>query len=111
MSIASLRVRTRPPAACSAVLSLAGAGAARASAAKIAFSMCIRASRLRPILIDRDDSIHRAPLGGADQMLVGDPDGVEHGLDVGAPMVEEAVEHREAGGDVILLPDEELEEV
>ena len=43
-------------------------------------------------------------------MFVGDLDRVEHGLDLAAPVMEETVEFREGGSDVVLLHHEELQQ-
>src|SRR4028119_1045594 len=61
--------------------------------------------------IDRDHPVDRAPFGGADKVLVGDPDRMKGGLDLAAPMIEEAVQLRELRRDVIFLPDEQLDEL
>src|SRR5690606_9289747 len=60
--------------------------------------------------VDRDDPVDRAPLGRADQVLVGDADRVQHRFDLAAPVGQEAVELGERGGDVVLLRDEGLQQ-
>lgn len=55
-------------------------------------------------------AFHGAEFGGFDEFAVGDADGVEFGVEFGAPEVEEFVEHGKLRGDVEQLPDELLQD-
>jgi len=63
-----------------------------------------------PLSVDRDHPVDRAPLGGADQVVVRDLDRVEHGLDLAAPEGKEAIQLGEARRDVVLLEHEGLQQ-
>ena len=41
-------------------------------------------------------------------MMMSHPNGMKRGFDLAPPMIEEIPEHRELGGDVVMLVDEEL---
>ena len=60
--------------------------------------------------IDRDHPVDGAPLRRADQVLVGDLDGMQHRLDLAAPVMEEAVELGKRGREIVLLHHERLQQ-
>src|SRR3954462_7044576 len=60
--------------------------------------------------VEPELAIDGAQVGGSEQGLVGDPHAIERTLEVGGPECQEFVELRKARGEVILLPDELLQE-
>src|SRR3546814_2507510 len=61
-------------------------------------------------LRDFDDTAHRAPLGGPDQRVVRDPHRMERGPHLAPPVSEEVEKHRKVGREIMMLPDEQLEQ-
>ena len=60
--------------------------------------------------MNAQDAIHNPPFRALDQVLVGDPHGVQPCLDLLVPITQEATQFGEARCHVVILPDIELQQ-
>lgn len=54
--------------------------------------------------------MRRPPFGRANQLVMRNSDRMQRRLDLAPPMVEKLEQHRKIGREIVLLPDEQLQE-
>ena len=60
--------------------------------------------------VDADYAVDGFPFGRPQQALMGDADRMEGAFQLAPPVIEKALEGGEMGGEIVILPDEELEQ-
>ena len=75
---------------------------------RVCFFGCV--TRPGSASLQRDDMPSQPPFGRTDQLIMGDPNRVEPGVDFPLPIVQKIEQGRKVGGEIIFLPGENLQE-